>query len=310
YMSNDFDEADTLLDSLDAMGADNNNLSRLRSNLDVVQGRSSGAESAMSRRVVAQAWSRGEEDRRAREEVLQDAEKELEAGNYDQAEQAYNRASTLSQKLAKVEQKESVEEKGKVKYSEDNAFRAKKEKAEHVKNQAFYQASSQAGPRRDRVASPVVASDSPDPDDRDVAEDVAEDVADASEFDSDVEAAFVSRNSLALLPVPERNVAMVVRQADVASRPVGNSPVRTVRSAEYAFGGDASRGAVAVVPGFASIATGDSLEPLQVSSTSMSIVVPVLGQTIRYQHLLLPADALVVVHVEARAPRSSIRSLL
>lgn len=47
-----------------------------------------------------------------------------------------------------------------------------------------------------------------------------------------------------------------------------------------------------------------AFEALEVTSTRESVVVPVLGETLKYQHLLLRAGADHVVHVEARADRS------
>ena len=51
------------------------------------------------------------------------------------------------------------------------------------------------------------------------------------------------------------------------------------------------------------------LEELVVTSTQLSVVVPNLGETLRYQHLLVPEGETVSIHIEAKAPRASLRSL-
>ena len=421
YMDNDFDKADELLNQLDDMGADNENLARLRSNLDVVQGRSSGGESAMSRRVVAQAKSRGEDDRRRREQILREAEQQLEAGDYEQAERAYKKAHSLSQKLSKLEQKESVEEKEKVQYAVTNAVKAKEKREERAKNQAVYRAAQEAAPEPDvsgfveledeRSFSFQAPPDEPEPTPEVVDEEPEEEEAIVG-YDEDMEFSFegievqgqlssdgdgfgagsatvvtggakggaVGSEVVEDQPDVEAQKRVVVSadkivvddtkrvsEVETVQRlravPAAASPQRagislgglrrsagrdrnargprtaakppSPKPAKSSASGSASTppppprtpsaspadsGVLGVVDGVFDASNKDraggdvfrsdeAFEPLEVSSTSMSVVVPVLGQTIRYQHLLLPADADVVVHVEARAPRSSIRSL-
>ncbi len=115
WMRNDFDEADELLDELEVMGASNENLGKLRSNLDVVQGRdATKAKTIQARRVREQAKSRGLEDYRKQEELLRQAEEELSSGQYGSAQATYEEVAELAQKLDKLEQEESFEQKATV----------------------------------------------------------------------------------------------------------------------------------------------------------------------------------------------------
>jgi len=54
---------------------------------------------------------------------------------------------------------------------------------------------------------------------------------------------------------------------------------------------------------------GYAREALEVTSTRLSVVVPVLGETLRFQHLLLPAGQSHSVHIEARADHTVPRRL-
>ncbi|HMV67317.1 MAG TPA: hypothetical protein PKA64_10735, partial [Myxococcota bacterium] len=48
----------------------------------------------------------------------------------------------------------------------------------------------------------------------------------------------------------------------------------------------------------------DAWEPLEVTATSASLVIPVLGETVRYQHLLLDADddSPITLYARRRSP--------
>ncbi|MFT7519266.1 MAG: hypothetical protein ACI9MC_001406 [Kiritimatiellia bacterium] len=382
YMSNEFDKADRLLDTLDEMGADNENLGRLRSNLDVVQGRAVGGETAMTRRVVAQASSRGEEDRRQREEVLREAEEELESGNYEQAVVSYKKAEALSNKLSKVQQRESVEEQEKARFSNANVVKAEKKMKQRTKDQAVYRSASevQRRPANKRVVDDKVGGKSDAGQDRvsfddDDDDGAGGDEADASGFfDFDgveisgelakPQGGYVLDDEEEPSPAVDSTIysGLVVVSADTEDRVMtvevrkeavprvsvsaiqdvsvvgGRRPVRALQSrrgggrglsgakdapaapppppvalpAEMAgsLAGSKGSGSVTLAAnGVTFSSSADAFEPLKVSSTSLSVVVPVLGQTVRYQHLLLPVDAELVVHVRARAPRSSVRSV-
>lgn len=115
YLSNDFEQAQQKLDEIEALGVDNANVARLRSNIDVIEGKgkSAGADKAdvaLERRVKEQAKVRAVDDFRKQEELIAEAERAAQAGDYAQAESQYQAALDLGGKLAKLEQSESVEQ--------------------------------------------------------------------------------------------------------------------------------------------------------------------------------------------------------
>jgi len=110
WMSNSFDEAQQALDELQALGADNENVARLQSNLDLLDGKGSGGGGvALERRVKEQAKARSIDDARRQAAVLEDAEEALIRGDYDQAEAAYGEALKLGDKLGKLDQDEDLD---------------------------------------------------------------------------------------------------------------------------------------------------------------------------------------------------------
>lgn len=112
YMSNDFDEADALLDELESLGATNENIGKLRSNVDIFQGRGKEkAQSMAARRVKERAKSRGIDDYRAQEEAQRQAEEAMASGDYERAERSYQQVQEYAARLDKLEQAENVEQK-------------------------------------------------------------------------------------------------------------------------------------------------------------------------------------------------------
>ncbi|MCA9567037.1 MAG: hypothetical protein KC656_04305 [Myxococcales bacterium] len=111
WMSNDFDEAQSALDTLRDLGASNENIGRLQSNLDVVLNDAKTGESeALARRVKDQARARAVDDDRKQKELEEAADKALDAGDYDRAEAVYQEALQIGQKLEMLEQDESREQ--------------------------------------------------------------------------------------------------------------------------------------------------------------------------------------------------------
>ena len=113
WMGNDFDAVQSNLDALAAMNAENSNTDRLQANMDLISGKDKSADSggavALERRVKEQAKARSSRDRRAQEKVLEEAETAYLSGDYEEAEEAYSTALKLGKKLEKLEQEESVE---------------------------------------------------------------------------------------------------------------------------------------------------------------------------------------------------------
>jgi len=113
YLSNDFEGAQQKLEEIEALGVSNANISRLQSNIDVIEGKAEAdkkGDVTMERRVKEQAKARASEDFRRQETLIAEAEKSAQAGDYGEAERQYQAALDLGGKLAKLEQKESVEQ--------------------------------------------------------------------------------------------------------------------------------------------------------------------------------------------------------
>lgn len=401
WMRNDFDEADELLDELEGMGAANENLGRLRSNLDVVQGRT-GTETVGSRRIVDQAKSRALDDYREQERILKEAEEEYEAGDYTGSSAKYKKAAKLSEKLDKLEQKESVEQK--------RMNRVANRRAEEAAQEARLQQSVRSPAPPDPTTATVEASEavldvpgidmsglltlSPDEpsavddlagpslfdEDFDTAEDVGDIFGHELIEDDGVEGGVVggvvggavggALGGVAAAPsdttvseseiqrAPRRVIKTggrierdrrrsraevsaveiassgggrgrgirLRRRADKAPAPPPPPPAARPSPAEepvvafgrdeagavdsFDFDGDDIAGELVqpeanlLLDGRGIADTQGTFEALQVTSTRLSVVVPVLGETLRYQHLLLPAGAEHSVHVEARGDRS------
>lgn len=108
WKENDFSAAQSALDDITALGASNDNIARLQSNIDVVEGRSDGGGLA-ERRVKDQARARAAETERQLESNKRKARERLDAGDYEEAQVYYNEAIELSRGLVKLEQAESVD---------------------------------------------------------------------------------------------------------------------------------------------------------------------------------------------------------
>ncbi|MEZ4382022.1 MAG: hypothetical protein R3A79_11795 [Nannocystaceae bacterium] len=111
WMNNDFAAAQAELDALKEMGAASENIERLQANLDVIQAGSSGGDAATERRIKEQAKARAVEDYQRQEKTKQKAEAYRASGQYDMAEAEYEKAIELGERLALLEQEESVEQK-------------------------------------------------------------------------------------------------------------------------------------------------------------------------------------------------------
>lgn len=118
WMNNDFKGAQAELDALRELGASNENIERLQANLDVIQGgkdkdqnqNSSGGDAAIERRIKEQAKARAAEDIQRQELSKKKAEEYSRSGDYERAEAEYTQAIEIGERLALLEQEESVEQ--------------------------------------------------------------------------------------------------------------------------------------------------------------------------------------------------------
>lgn len=114
WMRNDFDEAQTKLDELRALGGDNENVKKLQSNLDVVDVdeeigvAEAGEDTAVARRVKDMALARATDDVQRREALIEEGRDAELSGDYEKAAQSYGSARDLGERLAGLEQTESA----------------------------------------------------------------------------------------------------------------------------------------------------------------------------------------------------------
>ncbi len=113
WLGNDFGGAQAELDELKKLGAKNENIDRLQGNLDLISGRGGEGkqqDATVSRRIREQAKARAVVDQVAQEELERKAEESRRSGDYQSAEVQYRAALEVGDRLAKLEQKESVEQ--------------------------------------------------------------------------------------------------------------------------------------------------------------------------------------------------------
>ncbi|MEX1363511.1 MAG: hypothetical protein AB1Z98_10315 [Nannocystaceae bacterium] len=113
YLGNDFGQAQDKLEQLEQLGVRNENMSRLQSNIDVIEGRTEAegkGDLALQRRVKEQARARASEQFLQQEVLIEEAEKAASAGDYAAAQAQYEAAIEIGGELAKLEQTESVEQ--------------------------------------------------------------------------------------------------------------------------------------------------------------------------------------------------------
>lgn len=272
WMANDFDEAQEAIDDLRSLGADNDDVQRLQSNLSyVLGGVTSGVDVAQARRVKEMARARAEDDVLEQEKVLREAEQQYAAGDYDAAEQNYSRALELGSTLERLATEEDVEVRS------QNAVVAKKLDATR---------------KRKKVA------------DKDTTTIDFEDVVVSGEIEKPsasllLDRAIVVEESIELLPEP------LVEASEIQVRRTGGSAdVSVAQSLPGVTGGKkrprraarsrADQNAPAPPP---------PPPPMTVTAASASVVIPELGEPVLYQRLLLPAGAPDSVPLSVRPRR-------
>lgn len=110
WLGNDFAGAQAELDRLRQMGAKNENIARLQGNLDLIAGRSDKQDASVQRRIREQARARAVADQVEQEKLQKKAEDSRNSGDYEAAERQYRAAIEVGDRLAQLEQKESVEQ--------------------------------------------------------------------------------------------------------------------------------------------------------------------------------------------------------
>ena len=268
WMDNSFEEAQALIDDLEALGGDNENVQRLKSNLAYVNEGEVGSDVAQARRVKELARARADKDVVEQQAAVEKAEQKFAEGAYEEAEVAYQRAWSLGNKLGKIAADEDTEVQTRneeLKQKLDTTRKLKKKRPAPSKSSAA-SIPAPASPTTSQAKAeppPEPVTEEPDP-----------------ELDLDMD--FDEPESLGEETVVVTGVLLSRRRPQSRSRRSG-------------------RRAPLEPPADPTPAT--SSAPLTVTASSLSVVVPHHGEPIRYQRLLLPADAADAVPVRARPQR-------
>ena len=110
WLDNDFKGAQAELDQLKSMGASNENIARLQGNLDLISGRGGQQDAGVQRRIREQAKARAVDEQVTLENLQKQAEASRASGDYGAAQSQYQAALEVGDRLAQLEQKESVEQ--------------------------------------------------------------------------------------------------------------------------------------------------------------------------------------------------------
>ena len=370
WLKNDFDAAQRELDALRGMGARSDNIDRLQANLDVVSGgEGRRGEGSVERRIKEQARARASAELQEQAEVERRAEEYRQVGDYERAEQEYSRALEIGEKLAKLEQAESVEQKARnVAISAGLASAKKKAKERGPRRPAKAGSSAVVDSFDEDLAEAVVAAQD-DRKDRSEGPDRAEPAIEGASFSVNGAsiagrlvrpegAPVAARDSTAVVVAPPAVTAEVggasgstgaedvgAAMPEPAPPEPSDEPPRDVVMATKT-----TAEVVALTPGRARLSRGllrgrrqdkaaaapppppppadndgdgvldgrdlddegapvkdgapalDRLPPPQVSAAALSVIVPAAGEAVRYQHLLLAADAAYSVEIRAREP--------
>lgn len=270
WLGNDFEAAQAQLDRLRAMGADNENVRRLASNLALVDEKAGGAkDDAASRRIKEHAKARASGLETEQLERLEEAEAYELGGDYDKAEQAYRSAVEIGAKLEAVQQREDI-----VVESRNSAASGKlADVAKKKQARASLDRAAEAPAEAPAVAAPAATTPT--------AGTVTVVPGSVSTGDGEGRTVrYMERTEIDFESVDVQG-ELVVPQPSVVQGRAAAEPVRA----------PADGNAAAVVPDDA---------PLVVHASTVDVVVPMLGDVVRYQQMLLEPGEVPQVLVRAR----------
>lgn len=113
WLANDYDEAQATLDQLEELGAENDDIDRLESNMEILfatEVRRRDRDKSAERRIKAQARARSTDKARTQKKKAEDAQEAERKGDYARAEELYREAVELGEELEVLEDEESVEQ--------------------------------------------------------------------------------------------------------------------------------------------------------------------------------------------------------
>jgi hypothetical protein len=290
WLANDFETAEHNLSTLREMGAESENIDRLQSNVDVVYGRDDEVDEVAARRVKKQAAARAVEQQREMEDLERTAEELSRSGNYSASTQVYQRALDIGNTLTLL--------------SEDT-------EEQDARNEAIAQEISAVEDRRASLLA-IDGDGWVEPDVGELPWDVSDatlpwDVPTGGELPWDVSGSQYGFGGLGA-----RGSGMggggSAEGYGIGYGAVGSmDPAVALQSREFmAVTGTAAssrrRGGVS----FGSRKSAAE-PPMDVAASELAVTIPVTGEIVRFQSMLLPAGAGHGVRVVARSshPRSS-----
>lgn len=291
WLDNDFAQAQDRLDELAELGADNEDISRLQSNLDLLFDQPAGASQASGddadksaeRRIKSQARARSSGKMRAQKQVAEEAEKAERKGDYGRAETLYKEALELGAELEVLEEEESVEQSAlNSTYSSNlSGLDAKKKSAASVEEDWWSLA--------DDEEEPVFLS--------------LDSGEDEGWFEVDSDGPFEIAGQVI---GGEEGMSYGFGIGAMGSAGGGSSSISVEGRA---YGGSlGGRGSGAGGGGVASPPPSPAQTATRVTASSLSVTIPAAGPAVHYQRLLLPAGATTTVVLAARPTRRPPRS--
>lgn len=309
WVGNDFDAAQDALDQIRDLGGANDNTLALQGNLDVVAGNKSGGESSIDRRIKDQARARALEDFEEQRLLLEEAERATNEGRYDEAEVAYQSASAVTEKLAKLANEEDVAQTEQLVVTKQKSVM----NTETLNRKLAYRSQANTAPVEEAPAKDVAESSwKRDQDARDQEESVEQAKAEVEARAAAEAAAVVAlRGEVAAAEAAARQGSgeggggrvTISNQQIVILEPTPVAPGDLVT----ATGGAPSPQHGRARPAPATTPDGNTRGPPRpaVVATSASVVVPTDGEAVRYQHLLLPSGQALSLELRARRANRS-----
>ncbi len=294
WMANDFDRAQSSLDELARIGANNENIAGLQANLDLVNGRgvkdgneaSGGQTAVVSRRIKDQAKRRAADDQWALREKTKQAEDLETQGDYEKAEKTLAEAQAIGERLALLEQDESKEQ---VAYNESlssSSARVAKKKKEKAGRETL--ANRADGDFKSKPEPPPIE---PSPDY--VVE--GANIEATTTTTTTVSGITIDQEMRVDIPVAvSRDAQQLVQVMPGSSRRQGRGrgPSKRKHAPRHA---DAPA-SIMQAPADPSAALAAPLA----TASAVTIHVPAIGEVVTYQTMLQPEGKAPIVHIEAR----------
>lgn len=329
WLDNDFERAQTELDRLREIGASNDNIDKLQSNLSVVRGEKTGkkVDVSLERRIKEQARARASKDVAEQRKSKQKADELAKAGDYAAAKREYEAALEVGRRLEMLEQSEAVDQKlANVAVEKDLQDVTKASERQVARDRRFAESKRSSGsvhvegqdlppakpePAEDGISAPMygtTGANITEPTQAAEGEEVHAEEAEAQvtvQMEAPGPAAREARR-IARLP------GLSFRSKSRARGAVGGGRSARTRSDTRAAhapppplpppsdDADEVRGRQRLQAD--AVGRLAALPPPTTHASALSVIIPAAGEVVLYQRLLLAQDATFEVDIEAREP--------